>query len=159
MKAVFDTSTLCYLVLIQHIDILPDLFGEILIPEAVADELKHPGAATEITAWARAMPDWIECRAVDLSRVGHLEPLHLGERQAIALAQQVAADVVIFDEKAGREKASQLGLPVMGLLGTLDLAALRGLIDLPTAVARLQGTSFYVSSSLLKRLLDKHRGT
>ncbi len=41
MKAVFDTSPLCYLILIGETDVLPALFSEILIPEAVADELRR----------------------------------------------------------------------------------------------------------------------
>lgn len=52
MKAVFNTSPLCYLILIEQIDILPSLFDEIVIPEAVVTELLHSGAPAAVAKWA-----------------------------------------------------------------------------------------------------------
>ena len=53
--------------------------------------------------------------------------LHAGERDAIALAQNLEADLVILDEKAARKVAKERGLQVTGLVGILDEAATRGM--------------------------------
>ena len=67
-----------------------------------------------------------------------LADLDPGEHDAILLALQVKADLVIMDEREGVEEARRLGLIVTGTLGVLDRAAERGLIDLPSAVASLR---------------------
>jgi predicted nucleic acid-binding protein len=85
--------------------------------------------------------------------------LHLGEREAITLAAQLKADLIVLDEKAARRVAVERGLYTTGLLGILDEAATRRLIDLPTAIERLQRTTFRASPRLLKALLDRHQGT
>lgn len=85
-----------------------------------------------------------------------LERLHSGEREAIVLARQIQADIVLLDEKAARGAARELGLRVTGLIGILDESATRGMVDLLTAVGRLRRTSFRVSPQLLKALLDRH---
>jgi predicted nucleic acid-binding protein len=55
------------------------------------------------------------------------------------------------------EEARRLGLNVTGMLGVLDLAAERGLIDLPSAVTAVRQTNFRIDPSLLDRLLDADR--
>jgi predicted nucleic acid-binding protein len=72
------------------------------------------------------------------------------------LARQVGADIVLLDERRGREAAVGLGLSVTGALGVLDAAAGRGLIDLPAVLARLRTTSFRASPRLLRELLARH---
>ena len=56
MIVVCDTSPLNYLVLIQHAEVLPSLFGRVIAPPAVMAELQHPGAPTIVRAWAAAPP-------------------------------------------------------------------------------------------------------
>lgn len=156
MTAVADTSPICYLVLIGEIDILPALFGEVLIPPGVAAELSDPRAPAALREWWRQPPPWI--RVDDLGAEPPREEvrrLHRGEREAILLAQRVDADLVLIDEKAGRRAAERLGLPVMGLLGVLATASAQGRVDLFQAVERLRRTSFRVSPELLRDLLAR----
>ena len=157
MKVVSNTSPLCYLVLLELIDVLPELFPEILAPASVLAELSHRDSPASVKAWASKPPSWVLIRSVDVEPPPELAHLHRGETDVIMLAEAVEADWVILDEKQARQTASDLGLHVIGLLGILDLAAKKDLIDLPTAFDRLRETTYYVSPRLLEKLLSKHR--
>jgi predicted nucleic acid-binding protein len=61
---VADTSPLVYLVLIDHIHVLPQLFETILVPEAVHLELRNAAAPAAIQIWAKSLPSWVEVRQV-----------------------------------------------------------------------------------------------
>jgi len=80
----------------------------------------------------------------------HLDP---GERAAITLAQSEPGALLLIDEAAGPIEASRRGILNTGTLGVLRAAALRELLDLPTALARLVETNFRVSMELVSALL------
>jgi predicted nucleic acid-binding protein len=61
---VADTSPLNYLVLVGAIQILPVLYGSILIPDQVLAELTDPAAPLPVLDWIRTQPQWLEVRAV-----------------------------------------------------------------------------------------------
>jgi predicted nucleic acid-binding protein len=83
---VADTSPLNYLVLIHHINLLPELYSRVLIPESVLDELSVGETPQLVRDWARNLPEWIEVSpATPLDDAG-LTRLHRGERDAISLA-------------------------------------------------------------------------
>jgi len=63
--------------------------------------------------------------------------------------------VVLLDDLEAREEAGRLGLAVMGTLRVLELAAERGLLDLPTAIAQLAATSFHLPSQLVQEMLTR----
>src|SRR5438105_1302020 len=104
-------------------------------------------------------PSWLHvvCVTASLSPVvaADLDP---GERDAILLALNVKADLVIMDDREGVEEAHRLGLTVTGTIGVLDRAAERSLIDLESAVASLRQTNFRIAPSLLDQLLAADRG-
>jgi predicted nucleic acid-binding protein len=81
--------------------------------------------------------------------------LDKGEQEAIALAQELNADYLLLDETEARKEASRRHLPFIGTLGILRRAARLDLIDLPSALARLQQTTFYVHPELIQSLLDE----
>jgi predicted nucleic acid-binding protein len=58
MIVVADTSPLNYLVLLGHIDILANIYAEVLVPQTVLDELKDSDAPADVRAWAAAPPRW-----------------------------------------------------------------------------------------------------
>lgn len=156
MKAVSDTSPISYLLMIGEAEILPILYQRLLIPEAVATELKHPDAPPVVRGWMTMPPAWLELHPVTPRIPQDLRHLHAGEREAILLAEDLLADQVILDDWEAREAAVKRGLAVTGLVGILDQAARRSLIDLVSVVQRLRKTSFHVAPSLLKDLLDRH---
>jgi len=157
MIVVSDTSPICYLFLIGCQDVLPILFDRVILPQAVCDEMKREGAPLLLQTWIAQPPDWIEVQSVVIEHEAELDRLHPGEREVIVLAERLKADLVLLDEKAARQVAEERGLRRTGLLGILDEAATRGLIDLPTAIERLQHTTFRASPRLLKLILDRHQ--
>ncbi len=64
MIVVSDTSPLNYLILIDYQDVLPTLFGQIIIPQAVINELQHTKTPNKIKSWIAAKPVWLEVRTV-----------------------------------------------------------------------------------------------
>ena len=158
MITVADTSPVCYLILIGEVELLPKLFGEILIPSAVAAELDDPRGPATLTAWMSRPPPWLRIRQLsDRPVPPALALLEAGEQDAISLALELQADVVLLDERAGRRAAEQLGLRVTGVLGILEAGSRRGLVDLSRAIDRLSRTSFRVSKRLVQLLLERNR--
>ena len=78
--------------------------------------------------------------------------LDLGESEAIALATEMHAEVLLIDEQAGRQEAVRRGLKVAGTLSILDEADQIGLVQFDKAVDRLRQTSFRVSEAVLSEI-------
>jgi len=66
------------------------------------------------------------------------------------------AAAVLMDDRAGRNAAAQCGLAVIGTLGLLDQAAMRGWIDLPQTLERLQQTNIRVDPKLVEAIIQRH---
>jgi predicted nucleic acid-binding protein len=155
MSVVSNTTPLNYLVLINEAEVLREIYGRIVIPQAVIDELQHDETPAIVRRWIANRPEWLEVRQISIAGDVALEELGAGEREAIALAEQLGASAIILDERAARQEASRRGLPVTGTLGVLDKAAERGLLDLGEAFGLLQQTTFRASQELYQRFLDR----
>jgi len=153
MIVVADTSPINYLVLIKEIEVLPRLYGKIVIPEAVREELLRPEAPEIVRIWTAQAPAWLETRTPASVADSSLARLDAGERDAIMLAAELNAEQLIVDDREGRRIAKERGIPVIGTLGVLKEAAAMGFVDLRDCVARLQTTTFYVAPEVLKNLL------
>jgi len=141
MLVVSDTSPINYLLLINQIDLFPLLFQQIIIPDAVRDEMIDPSAPAVLQQWIANPPPWLTVQTV--SKVdATLNALDPGEQAAITLSQTLPADLLIIDERLGRRIASDREIPVIGTLGVLDDAASQGLVDLADVITRLQQTKF-----------------
>jgi len=156
---VSDTSPLNYLILIGRINILPTLYGRLLIPQAVYEELSAPETPEAVREWRANLPSWIEVQPEQLTPDTGLNHLHAGERDAISLALSIQADGLIIDERRGREEAEKRGLKVIGTLGVIAAAHERGLLDLGETFDRLRQTTFHVSPKLLAAILRKYQGS
>ena len=151
MLIVSDASPLHYLVLIEHVDVLSHLFNQIVAPPIVLEELRHPRAPQSVREWAASPPSWLVLRKpVSFDAGLSLDP---GEQEAIALALELHADGLLIDERRGRIVARQLNLATYGTLAVLQMAASKHLIDLHSAVEKLNHTSFRIDASILKKLL------
>jgi len=154
MRVVSDTSTLCYLILIEEPRLLPELFTNIVIPPAVRDELAHLDAPMKVRDWIANPPVWLSVGDTPAGReAGELQRLDPGEREAILLAEQMGADLLLLDDWKARELARSRGLPITGLIGVLDKAIQKSLVDPAIVVERLRATSFRISDRLLATLI------
>lgn len=157
MIVVSDTSPICYLVLIDEIDLLQKLYSRVIIPQAVYKELIAVGSPAKVKAWMTQHPGWIEVQSVLLRKPDvELSQLDAGECAAIALAEQMRANLVILDERAARKVAMGRGLKVIGLLGILGASAEQGLVNFAVMMDRLRQTNFWASPQLIKLLLERY---
>lgn len=154
MIVIADTAPVNYLILIEAIELLPRLYAEILIPQAVLTELVAPRSPIQVKRWAENNPDWLRVEQAQPENLKETPSfLDAGEHEAIALAKSLHADLLIIDDRAGRREAQRLNLAVTGTLGVLLAASRRGLIQLDTAINRLQQTSFYIPPKVIENLL------
>ncbi len=118
---VANNTPLSALWAIQRLGLLESLFGEILIPQEVANEF----LAAEAIARRRDLDatPWLKVTPVgERRRVLAYASLDLGEAEVLALAEETNARLLIIDEYRGRRFARRLGFPVIGTLGVLLLA-------------------------------------
>ncbi len=155
---VSDTGPLQYLLLIDCITVLPQLFERVMIPMAVRNEMLASRTPEVLRQWILNAPDWLDIKqnpAPDPNL--SLARLDEGERSVVQLALSVKASLVLMDDRAGVFAAEQKGLLVTGTLGILDLAANYGLLDIEASIQRLTATNFRYSQVLIDRTLEPHR--
>jgi predicted nucleic acid-binding protein len=156
MLAVADTSPINYLVLLELTTLLPRLYTRVVLPPAVIRELLDTEAPEAVRSWAADLPPWCEIwYPAFLSGSEALGHLGAGEQEAVLLAQDLRADVLLIDEEDGRRAALARSLTVTGTLGVLERGAERGLIDLPSTLTRLLTTSFRVRGELVQAMLAR----
>ena len=129
MIVVADTSPLNYLIQIDCDSLLPQLFDQTLVPSGVMQELGHASAPAVVRAWLLRVPAWLEVSLTRAPPDAELAFLGLGEREAIQLAEEKHADLLLVDERKGRLHAARRGLKSIGTLGVLLSAGQRRLLD------------------------------
>lgn len=157
MIVVSDTSPINNLAAINQLEILHQLYGTVIIPEAVYNELTEPdfpvAGATEVQTFG-----WIEVRPVNnRAVVNALESeLDIGEAEAIALALEISAEQLIIDERLGRVVADRFSLNYTGILGILIEAKTKGLIPKvkPLLDALRNQAGFWIAEPLYNRVLQ-----
>lgn len=149
MIVISDTTPLRYLALLGQTELLLRLFEKIHCPDQVLRECKHPQAPAGLRAWAASLPKWVlvdKAREIDPD-LGFLDD---GEAAALTLGRRLGADLLLIDERVGRQCAKKLGFAVAGTLNILAQAATRGWLDYHAEVARLrQETNFRVTNSVV----------
>ena len=155
MRVIADNTPLRYLILLGYVEILPALFGRIIIPQAVVHELQHPRTPEVVRLWLAHAPVWLEVCHPTSSVDAALAILDAGERDAILLMQELNADLLLIDEGDGYGVATQRGMRCMRTVGMLEQAGIRGLLDLPEAIARLRRTNFRIRPEALDNVLAR----
>jgi len=157
MIVIADTTPINHLVLLGKTEILRQRYGRVIIPGAVIDKLSTPSAPHDVSRWAANPPLWLEIRQAVPPIDSALAALGEGERQAIALAEQLSADVLLMDDLGGRREAQRRRLKVTGTLTVLFLAAERGFLDdFAGTLQKLQRTGFRASPQLIRLFLDRY---
>lgn len=158
MRVVTNTSPLHYLILIDEVDVLAALYAQVIIPQGVEEELRHPSTPLTVRTWMASLPGWCEVQQPRQAVPPFLMRLGVGEREAIHLALALPADLLLLDDGQGRRVARQHAIRLTGTLGILGAAAERGLLDFPTAITNLRGTSFHMPSpAVMDTLLARYR--
>ena len=152
---VADTTPLNYLILIGEAPILASLFGKVLIPEGVFVELGHPKAPDGVKSWIRDLPAWVQ--VVQVSETDATLPLGKGEVEAISLALEKRINVILMDERKGRQAAQSRGLLAVGTLNLIDLADDLGMLDGIEAIRALAKTTFRADPWLISQFEAKFR--
>lgn len=142
MIIVSDTTPLRYLIQIEKVQILEKLFGKVIIPERVSEELQRPKTPQKVKDWMQARPAWLEVRTADLSVFTPQKKIDDGEREAFALALELKADAVLLDDKDATTEAARLNIDVIPTFTILESAAEQDLIDLPVTIDEMRRTSF-----------------
>ena len=159
MRAVSNTSPLSNLAIIGRLELLEKQFQRIVIPDAVEDELRLlPNRTARESLDLAKSAGWIEVvRPSNQVLIESLRScLHLGEAAAIALATETKPDLLLIDEREGRQAAHRLGIEVKGVLGILlrakfcgDLSAIRPEIESLETKA-----GFRIAPSLRQKVLQ-----
>jgi predicted nucleic acid-binding protein len=154
-----DTSPINYLLLIGHIDLLPALFNRVILPAVVRNELSHPKAPQVVQDWISSPPEWVDIRQSPAAHAHDLAlaSLDAGEEDAIALALELHADLLLMDDEEGAITARAKGLEVTGTLGILRRAAQRQLLDLAAAFEQVKRTNFRYRQDVMDTLLMEWR--
>lgn len=142
MIIVSDTTPLHYLILIEREEILPALFGEIIVPEAVLAEMSHPKTPAAVRRWIDSPPNWMQVKTDSRAFLATVGGLGKGETEAIALAIEEKADAVLMDDRKAIREARKNNLTVLTTFAILELAAIKKLIDLPQILDELAQTNF-----------------
>lgn len=129
MVIVSDTSPLINLAIIGHLDLIPRLFHSVILPQAVFDEIVMAGAGLPGAEEIRHA-DWVVVRSCQNQSMMQMlmEKLDPGESEAIVLALEIQADLILMDEDLGRKIALHYHLQPLGILGILLKAKQAGLI-------------------------------
>jgi predicted nucleic acid-binding protein len=151
---VADTSPLHYLVLVRVVEILPQLFHHILIPEEVHRELLHEKTPAAVRLWMADPPSWLAVVRVDWTVPRAIPDLDAGEAAAILLAEQQGPETfLLMDDAKGRREATKRGIPSTGTLGVLRAGSRASLLRLREVMPLLLQTNFYLSEKLVQALL------
>lgn len=154
---VSDTSPLNLLIRIGQSDLLPHLFGHVVIPTEVADEMHHAKAAEAVRTFIAQPPPWLSIQAP--STMLTLPELDRGETAAISLAVELNA-MLLIDERDGRNEAQSRGLTVIGAIGVLERAADFGYVaDLAAIHDEIRLSRFHVAEAILRDSLTRHLET
>jgi predicted nucleic acid-binding protein len=151
---VSDTSPVRAFAHLGRVDLFAALFGEVLVPPAVVRELELPTSKLPPLLVARAAPFVVRAPADADAVRRYLADLDPGESEALALAAELGA-TLLMDEARGRAVAARDGLPTVGTAGTLLLAKERGLIAAvkPLMETLRDETGFRISPAFFAEML------
>ncbi len=149
MIVVSDTSPITALLAIGQVDLLSVLFHDVIIPPAVHRELLRAHLA---------LPPWLRVMGIrDSDHVQRLlTSLDMGESEAIVLAEETHADMLLIDERKGRRVAVEEGLHVIGLVGVVLLAKQEGHIESASSVLQelRRKAGMYLADNILRTALE-----
>jgi len=159
-RAILDSSVIIALSQLKHLQTLDKLFTEIIVPEAVYNEVCIKG--NELTGSSELF-DAIKLQKIKVMRPENqelvkalLDPLGGGEAEAIALASSLIPDYLVMDDRLARRKAQNMGFNVIGTLRVLRLMYNKKLLsyeNLIESINALETMGFHISEKIIQELI------
>lgn len=158
MIVVSDTTPIISLMKAGQLELLRQLFGVVYIPEAVYRELTDNEAFSEEVSMVQEC-EFLYVQKVDNGKsvtiLQNFTGLDAGESEAIILADEMNSDVLLMDERKGRQVAKKLGIRITGTIGILTQAFDEGMLtkeDVERCIERLKESGIRISEKLYQRL-------
>lgn len=154
---VVDTSPLIFLAKLGHLDLLRTGADLVCVPQAVLDEVQT-GRDDAAAIISEASLSWLSVRQVINSDAVVLlqGDLDRGEAEVIVLAREIHADRLVMDDLDARRLARRLGFDLVGTMGLLLAARLRGTIpSLRNEIERLDALGFRATPLLVEAALKE----
>ena len=160
MLTVSNTSPILNLAIIEHLNLLPQQFEEVWIPNAVQEELRLDEDLPGSSIIRHAVADgWLKVKPIENAAFVQVlaRELDRGEAEAIVLAIELSADRILLDEREARRVAKALQLPVTGVLGILLSAYKAEQLSPPMAIildVLQEEAGFRLADSLVQTVLQ-----
>ena len=155
MTVICNATPLINFAAINRLDILKEVFGQVIIPQAVYDETTVSGFLWSQFILQAVASEWLQVRTVS-----NIDPiispeLDDGEREAIALALETGIHKILLDERDARKVAQSIGLRLIGTLGILLLAKEKHIIPeiKPLLDAMIDVAQYWVNQNLYEQVL------
>ncbi|MEX2427157.1 MAG: DUF3368 domain-containing protein [Bacteroidales bacterium] len=155
LKVVSNTTPIISLLKLSRLDILKDLYSEIFVPFAVYQEIEAGRSKSYYQDLKKI--DWIKIVDIqDKNSLKYFLDLDAGEAEAIVLATELGAGLIIIDEKLGRFHAKHAGLKVTGTIGLLIKSKNQGIIkSLKPLLLELTDKEVWIGEKLLEEILKQ----
>lgn len=157
MIVVSDTGPLHYLGLIGQATVLEPMFGQVVVPTSVAQELSAPQTPEVVRNLIQPPPSWLVLADDPDAYHDAARSLGRGEQAAISLAHQHAGSLLLCDDEAARKTAQSLNIAVVGTLGIILEAGLAGHLDFEASIDALtHRTNFHYAKSLIAHVRETY---
>jgi predicted nucleic acid-binding protein len=154
LKVVCNTTPIISLIKIQHLQLLEQLYGRIIIPEAVWAEVEAGKGGQfyeDLTSHS-----WLAINKIsNRQSLDYLTDLDKGEAEVLILAREIEANLVIIDETLGRQYAKHFGLTLTGTFGVLLRAKNENLIPaVKPLLEKLIQNGVWLSDTVFHEVLE-----
>jgi predicted nucleic acid-binding protein len=153
MILIADSSALIALSVSDSLELLDQLFSEVIVPQAVYEEVIKPEKPEAIPLQKYLKDKVVE---VDMSHFVYLDAFaDAGENEAMLLYKQKSADKLLIDDKRGRKVAKINEINTIGSLGVLLAAKQKGLIqEIKPYIDKIKESRIFLSPSLIQMVLE-----
>ncbi len=155
LKVVSNTTPILSLLKLNRLDILKNLYGHIYVPYAVYQEIEFGKNKSYYQDLFKI--DWITILKIsDVRKLKHVISLDAGEAEAIVLATEIDADLLIIDEKKGRFQATKFNLKITGTIGVLIKAKQKSVIgELKPLLFDLRSKGIWLDERFINQILKE----
>jgi predicted nucleic acid-binding protein len=152
-----DASPFVHLDRIGRLDLLPAVFGHVIVPASIVVEVGRggphcPGIDLQTLSWVTVLPDRSD---QDIAADPHL---HVGEIAALSLARVTPNHLLVIDDRGGRTAAQRLGLRFIGTAGTIIRARKAGIVPAAAPILDALAVQGFRLGNVVRRLLLRQVG-